>query len=136
MLLYSFFFDQKEENMARPYSTDLREKVLGYLEKNSNKKAASDLFQVGIATIYRWVALKKKKGHVKPLQRKYAYKRIDDEALLRYIKAHPDQFLSEIGKYFSVTPQAIFYALKRLKITRKKRQLSTWKETKKSGSTF
>ena len=30
--------------MARPYSTDLREKVLGYLEKNSDKKGASDLF--------------------------------------------------------------------------------------------
>ena len=68
--------------MARPYSIDLREKVLGHLEKKPNKKATSDLFQVGIATIYRWVALKKKEGHVKPLRRKYAYKRIDDEAIL------------------------------------------------------
>lgn len=122
--------------MARPYSTDLREKVLGHLEKNSDKKAASDLFQVGIATIYRWVALKKKKGHIQPLQRKYAYKRIDDEALLEHVKAHPDQFLFEIGECFSVTPQAIFYALKRIKVTRKKRQHSTWKEMKKKEKAF
>jgi transposase len=111
--------------MPKSYSLDLREKVLKYLGKNPDKKAASDLFDVGIATVYRWVSLKRKKGHVKPLIRKYAYKKIDDEALFNYIQAHPDQFLFEIGRAFSVTPQAIFYALKRIKVTRKKRQHST-----------
>ncbi len=119
--------------MARPYSQDLREKVLKYLEKNKDKKAASHLFQIGIATIYRWVLRKKEKGHVKPIRRKYAYKKINDELLIKYIQEHPDHFLSEIGKYFSLTPQTIFYALKRLKITRKKRPRFIKKEAKKKG---
>ena len=107
--------------MAKPYSQDLRKRVLKYLEKNNDKQAASILFQVGIATVYRWVARKKKQGNVKPFRRKYAYKRIDDQLLIEYVKAYPDNFLCEIGRHFSLTPQAIFYALKRLKITRKKK---------------
>lgn len=118
--------------MPKFYSVDLREKVIAYLERTPDKKSASQLFQVGIATIYRWVSRKKEKGHVEPLRRKYAYKKIDDQKLVEYIESHPDHFLSEIGEHFKLTPQAIFYALKRLKITRKKRLRSIRKEMKKS----
>ena len=108
--------------MPKSYSVDLRERVLNYLETNPNKKIASALFQVGIATIYRWISCKKIRGNVQPLRRKYAYKKIDDQKLIEYVEAHPDHFLSEIAKHFGLTLQAIFYALKRLKISRKKRR--------------
>ena len=52
--------------MPKSYSVDLRERVLQYLEKNKNREAASRLFQVGVATIYRWLSRKKEKGHVDP----------------------------------------------------------------------
>jgi len=117
--------------MPKSYSVDLRERVLSHLEKNPDKKAASVLFQVGIATVFRWVSLKKLKGNVEPLRRKYAYKKIDDQKLIEYVEANPDPFLSEIAEYFGLTLQAIFYALKRLKITRKKRRYSIRKETTK-----
>lgn len=123
-----------EITMPKSYSVDLRERVLNHLEKNPDKKVASILFQVGIATIFRWVARKKIVGNVEPLRRKYAYKKIDDQKLIEYVAANPDHFLSEIGEYFGVTLQTIFYALKRLKITRKKRQHSIKKETKKKES--
>jgi transposase len=64
------------------------------------------------------------------LRRKYAYKKIDNQKLLEYVETNPDHFLSEIAEHFAVTLQAIFYALKRLKITRKKRRQSIKKETK------
>lgn len=117
--------------MPKSYSLDLRERVLQYLEKNQNREAASRLFQVGVATIYRWLSRKKEKGNVEPLRRPHAYKRIDDQKLINYIEKNPDHFLSEIGRHFNLTPQAIFYALKRLKITRKKSSLSTKKGTKR-----
>ena len=106
--------------MPKSYSVDLRERVLNYLEKNPDKKGASSLFQVGIATIYRWIDRKKSKGNVEPFRRKYAYKKIDDQKLIEYVDANPDHFLSEIAKHFGLTLQSIFYALKRLKIIRKK----------------
>jgi transposase len=96
--------------------------------------SVSELFQIGLSTIQRWITLKKEKGHVEAKRRKYAYKRIDDQKLIEYVEAHPDHFLSEIAENFNLTPQAIFYALKRLKITRKKRLRFIRKEMKKSGS--
>jgi transposase len=122
--------------MPKSYSVDLRERVLQYLEKNKNREAASRLFQVGVATIYRWLSRKKEKGNVEPLRRPYVYKKIDDQKLIDYIEKNPDHFLSEIAKHFNLTPQAIFYALKRLKITRKKSSRSTRKETKKKERTL
>ena len=117
--------------MPKSYSIDLRERVLQYLEKNKNRKAASLLFQVGIATIYRWISRKKEKGNVEPLRRLWVYKKIDDQKLIDYIEKNPDHFLSEISNHFNLTPQAIFYALKRLKITRKKSSRCIKNETKK-----
>jgi len=109
----------------RPYSTDLRERVLEYLERNDDKKTASHLFKVGIATIYRWISQKNEQGHIKPRQREYAYRKLDYKLLAEYMADHPDAFLFEIAQVFSVTEQAIFYALKKLRITRKKRRFST-----------
>jgi transposase len=117
--------------MARPYSMDLRKRVLQYLEKNNDKMKASQLFQVGIATVYRWIKRKKQKGNVEPLRKKSTYKKIDDQKLIAYVEQNPDHFLSEIAKHFGLTLQAIFYALQRLKITRKKRLRFTRKEMQK-----
>jgi len=107
--------------MSNAYSLDLRKRVLKFLKSNDDKKAASKLFDVDRATVYRWIKQEKERGTLKPLQRKYAYRKIDYVELKKYIEAYPDQFLSEIAENFSVTLQAIFYALKKLKITRKKR---------------
>ncbi|WP_162265610.1 IS630 transposase-related protein [Legionella santicrucis] len=46
---------------------------------------------------------------------------MDDEALKKYIETHPDAHLKELSSHFGVTPSGIWRALKRLKITRKKR---------------
>jgi len=117
--------------MPKPYSIDLRQRVLQYLEGTHDKMKASQLFQVGIATIYRWVARRKQNGSIEPLKRKSTYKKIDDQKLITYVEQNPDHFLSEIAKYFGLTLQAVFYALRRLKITRKKRPCSTRRKARK-----
>ncbi len=107
--------------MPAPYSVDLREKVLKYLKQNNNQVAASKLFNIGESTVRRWVSQYKHKGHVNPRKRPYAFRRIDPEELKKFLEDNPDLFLFEIAQHFSVTLQAIFYACKRLNITRKKR---------------
>lgn len=116
--------------MPKPYSTDLRQRALQYLEETNDKMKTSQLFQVGIATIYRWVARRKQNGSIEPLRKKSFYKKIDDQKLIAYVEQNPDHFLSEIGQHFGLTLQAVFYALRRLKITRKKRPRSTRKEAR------
>ena len=117
--------------MAKPYSVDLRRRVLEYIEETADKVKASQLFKVGIATIYRWIALKKQNGNLAPSPKKAYKKKIDDQKLIAYVEKNPDHFLLEIATHFNTTLQAIFYALRRLKITRKKRLRFTRKETKK-----
>ncbi len=119
--------------MPKPYSTDLRKRVLQYLEKEGDKMNASRFFQVGIATIYRWVARKRQSGTIEPLKKRNTYRKIDDQKLIAYVEQYPDHFLSEIAKHFGLTPQAIFYALRRLKITRKKRPRSIRREMPRQG---
>jgi len=102
--------------------------VLEYLEETKDKKKASQLFKVGIATIYRWIVRKTQTGNVAPSAKKAYKKKIDDQELIAYVTQNPDHFLSETANHFGTTLQAIFYALQRLKITRKKRLLSIRKE--------
>ena len=44
--------------MPKSYSLDLRQRVLNHLEKNPDKKTASVLFQIGIATFFGGLPLK------------------------------------------------------------------------------
>ena len=118
--------------MVRPYSTDLRKRVLDYVEETKDKIKATQLFKVGIATIYRWIARKTQTGNVEPSPSKSYKKKIDDQKLIAYLEQHPDHFLSEIAAHFNTTLQAVFYALQRLNISRKKRPRFTRREMKKS----
>jgi transposase len=117
--------------LSRAYSSDLRERVLLFLDKENDTKTASELFAISQRSIQRWVKQKNETGNIEPRQRKFAYKKIDDERLIKHVELYPDHFLYEVAEEFSVTLQAIFYALKRLKITRKKRRHSTKKEMKR-----
>jgi len=82
-------------------------------------------------SLQRWIKQKNETRRIESLKRKFAYKKIDDEKLIKHAELYPDQFLYEIAEEFSVTLQAIFYAFKRLKITRKKKLHSTKKGMKK-----
>jgi transposase len=48
--------------MAGPYSTDLRERVLGAVEAGETPGAAARRFAVGRSTAYRWVAAVRDEG--------------------------------------------------------------------------
>jgi transposase len=64
--------------------------------------------------------LLKETGSLEPKYRKTRTRKIDLEKLKQAIEEKPDAYLSELAAQFDCTPQAIFYALKRLKITLKK----------------
>lgn len=49
------------------------------------------------------------------------------QKLTQYTQQHPDAYLHEIAKYLDCSPSTVFYALKRLSITRKKKS-TTYKE--------
>ena len=97
-----------------------RETVLNYIDKGHTMQEAHEVFEVGTTTIKEWKKLKKETGTLekRPLNR--TNRKICPDRLKSYIAEHPDSYLSEIAEVFNCTYSAIHYALKRLKITRKK----------------
>ena len=97
-----------------------REQVLKYIDKGHTIQEAHEEFEVGTTTIKKWKKLKKETGKLenRPLNRKN--RKICPNQLIAYITENPDSYLSEIAEVFNCTYSAVSYALKRLKITRKK----------------
>ena len=112
------------------YSVDLRLKALKYLKQGGTVKEACVIFEISRSTLQRWQRMMNKTGTVNVKPRDRTPYKINNEELKAYISKHPDAYLSEIATYFQVTSQCIFIALKRLKITRKKRPFFTKNEAK------
>ena len=68
---------------------------------------------------------KKETGNLKDKPLNRTYKKIEPERLKRYVKEHPEATQQEMAEEFGCCNQAISKALKRNKITRKKRRFIT-----------
>lgn len=121
--------------MGKTYSIDLREKVVLYLSSGGCKKEASKIFNIGIATIYRWLG-SEKAGNLSPKKRTSFYHVVDVDALREYVSLNPDHTLKEIGQALKIGNQTVCRWLKRLQITRKKRSRFTKKVMKSNVKNF
>ena len=95
------------------YSLDLRKKVINYVENGGSPTKAAKVFQVGRASIYRWLE------RVEAIEVKTRKRKIDYRALKQDVETNPEARLIDRAKQFKVRPSAISYALKKMKITRK-----------------
>jgi len=120
------------ENMA--YSKDLRERVIAYLEEGKTQEETRVIFKVGVSTIKRWLVLLSETGSLekRPLER--SPRKFESEKLNTYIEENPNALLKDVAHQFGGTPTGAFHALNREKITLKKRQYITRKETRQNVS--
>ncbi|MBM5782749.1 MAG: hypothetical protein FJ368_04935 [Pelagibacterales bacterium] len=108
--------------MVQAYSKDLRVRVINRLKngKESHQEIA-DNFEIGVATLRRWVRLHKETGSLDckvptvTRPRKVNYKKAQ-----KFIEKNPDKTLKEIGEKFGVKDTAVLYIAKKLNITYKK----------------
>lgn len=100
-----------------PYSLDLRKRVIEFIEKGGSVSKAAKNYQVSRATIYRWQG----REDLKPTQVTRRKRKLDWDAVRKDIEQNPDTKLSDRAKNFGVRTNAIWYAIKEMKITRKKR---------------
>lgn len=114
------------------YSVDLREKALEYYNECKNITQTCKTFKIARSTLYGWIRLHTENGSLEPKTRTEFKTKIDYEELRILVKEQPDAFLREYAEHFDVTAVAIFDALKKLKITRKKRLLHIKKLTQKN----
>lgn len=124
---------QEVEPMPKPYSGDLRERVVAAVDAGGGREEVAQQFSVGSATVYRWVRRKREKGSLEPdAMGGPRVTKLDKEALAalgrlvaegsdRTIAELRDQLESETG--VDVSTSTISRGLAKLGLTRKKKSL-------------
>ena len=107
------------------YDEKYRIRAVEYRKEGHTIEATAKIFKISTSALKDWIKKFDETGEIKnkPLTR--TYKKINPEELLTYLNEYPDAYLSEIAKKFNCWPSAVEKALKRLKITRKKRPSGT-----------
>ena len=106
--------------MIMAYSTDGRKRVLDFIDNGGSKAAAKRAFSVSRRTIYNGLEtedplVSRKPGAQGP-------RTLDYDALQQHVADFPDATQQERAAHFGVSRHGIWYALKKLNITRKKRR--------------
>lgn len=113
-----------------PYTLDLREKVINYLKKGHSQTSCSEVFSLHLSTVHRWWRRYVSEGHVNPRKRLGSKGKVDPQALVEYVKSHPEKTLKQIGNHFGVTDVSIFRRLKKLGFSYKKKRSPMRKQMK------
>jgi transposase len=127
----------------KPYSVDLREKIVNAYERGDTSVRRVAV-QFGVAKSYVQKLLKQKRtlGSVEPKKQGGAMKGKLDEygsELAEMVKSHPDATLSEYCEYFGekyhvwVCESVMCCALQKQKLTRKKRLYAVTKRKQKES---
>lgn len=107
-----------KDNMA--YSVEFRKRAIEYWEAGHSEDELYEAYKIYTSRIYAWLRHEKETGSLEAKYPKTRNRKIDLQKLKEAVERKPDAYLSELAKMFDCTEQAIFYALKRLKITVKK----------------
>ena len=102
------------------YDIELRRRAIAYWNAGHSKKETAAVFQVSHFTLQKWKSQLKETGTLEPKKRAETWRKIDPAKLKEYVEQHPDAYLKEIAEEFGCSDVAVFKALRRLKLTRKK----------------
>lgn len=118
--------------MPRPYSMDLRERVLAARGEGMSQAALAERFQVSEHTIYTWLRRYREEGTVAPKPhgggQAPAVDRAGEAILRQIVEAESDATLADYRVRYHertgvrVSRSALSRTLQRLRITRKKRR--------------
>jgi transposase len=126
--------------MAKPYSLDLRQKVIDAIELDGLKKSeASVLFQISRNTIDLWLKRRAATGCLEPTVGvvSTAQGKIQDwEAFRAFAEQHRSKTQAEMAELWScdVSRRTISRALKKIGFTRKKRLMATASAMNQNGA--
>ncbi len=117
-------------SMARAYHVDLRQRVVNCVRSGKSMAETSRIFKVSEDSVQRWMKLVKD-NNLAPKKVGGNNRKIDEKALKSLVEKNPDKLQYEMAQELGVKQTGICRALKRLKLTRKKRAHFTKSEIKK-----
>jgi transposase len=112
------------------YGIDFIKRAVAYRQNGHSLQQLREAFGIPPETYYKW-ANNLETGYYeieKGIQERK--RKIDREELKNAVADKPDAYLYELAELFECSPQAIFYMLKKLNITLKKRPLPIVKNLK------
>jgi len=113
------------------YSIDFIRCAVAYKDEGHTFSELRNIFNIPPETYYLWKE-KLENGYTGEKVFRERKRKIDKDILRQAIADRPDIFLYELAEIFGCTVQAVFYALEKLDITRKKNNLHILKNPKKS----
>jgi len=113
------------------YSIDFIKRAVAYRQEGHTFAQLSEAFDIPSATYYDWEE-KLDNGYYERKIKRERKRKIDKDELKRDVAEKPDAFLRELAEKYGCTESAVFYALKELNITRKKRLLLILKNRKRN----
>ena len=101
---------------------DFRRRAVAFKNEGHTLEELEKAFKIPAQTYYQWKRNLQNRYYDRPILRERKRK-IDKNELKQAIQQNPDAYLHELAEKFNCAVSAIFYALKKLKITRKKNTL-------------
>ena len=110
--------------MAKPYSYDLRQKVIQAIERDGIKKSeASQLFNISRNTIDLWLKRRAESGDLLPKPHPHpgnGHKILDWDKFREFVKVHGDKTQEEMAQLWDgeISARTISRALQKIGFTR------------------
>ena len=104
------------------YDKSYKTKTIEYYINNGDTRKTSKIFGISPNTLNTWRKEYQEHGEFLTKPRPANHTKLKEEDLRAYLEENPDSYQEETASYFGVTQQCISKALRRLNITRKKRQ--------------
>ena len=110
---------------------DYRLRAVAYKDEGHTFKELKEIFKIPAQTYYQWKE-KLQNGYYETKIIRERKRKIDKDELKQEVAKKVDAYLHELADKFRCTESAVFYALKRLKITRKKSVLPITKNPRRN----
>ena len=91
--------------------------MVNFVRSGGSKAEAARRYEVSEATVYSWL----NRSDLRPTVVKRRRRKLDWDAVADHAKQYPEARLLDRAEHFGVTISSMYYALKQMKITRKKR---------------
>jgi transposase len=104
------------------YDKKFRKQAIAYKDGGHTFKELEEVFGIDSGRYYRWKELLETTGSLEDKKVCERKRKIDKDELKKALEEKPDIYLYELAKLFDCTVQAVFYALRKMKITYKKRR--------------
>ena len=114
------------------YSIDFIRRAVAYKDEGHTFPELRNAFKIPPETYYQWKE-KLNNGYTGEKIFRERKRKIDKNLLKQAVSEKPDAYLYELAQMFDCSEQAVFYALEKLNITRKKSVSPITGNPKKNG---